>query len=75
MIWGQVIAAYQADIDALKQEHAFLEQEIGPRLTAYGERIQSLWQAIKGDLRVSVLCAGLSGSSFGGGSGIRLWFV
>ena len=53
VIWGQVIAAYQADIDALKQEHAFLEQEIGPRLTAYGERIQSLWQAIKGDLRVS----------------------
>ncbi len=55
MIWGQVIAAYQADIDALQQEHALLGQEIGPRLTAYGERIQSLWQAIKSDLRVSVL--------------------
>jgi hypothetical protein len=54
VLWKQVIAVYQGEIDALKEEHAFLEQEAGPRLTAYGERMQSLWQAIKQDLRLAV---------------------
>jgi hypothetical protein len=54
MVWEQVIASYQGAIDELKAEHAYLEQQVGPRLAAYGERIQSLWQAIKNDLRSSV---------------------
>ena len=53
VLWSQVIEAHREDIDALRTEHAYLEQQVGPRLAAYGERIQSLWQAIRDDLRSS----------------------
>jgi hypothetical protein len=53
-IWQQVTARYAGDIEALLKVHAQLQQEFGERMAVYGEQVQALWQAIRGELDLSV---------------------
>src|SRR5215469_4837239 len=46
-----VVGAYEPDIEALRQEYEGLQREFALRMEGYGQRLQSLWQAIRDDLR------------------------
>ncbi len=54
LIWQQVTGRFSGDIDMLRAVHAELQQEFGVRMSAYGEQIQALWQAMRSELDLSV---------------------
>src|SRR6185312_9747965 len=53
-IWHQVVGRYATDVEGLRSEYALLQQEYASRMVGYSERLQSLWQAMRGELHVSV---------------------
>jgi hypothetical protein len=54
LIWHQVTARFAGDIEALRAVHAELQHEFGARMSAYGEQVQALWQAMRRELDLSV---------------------
>lgn len=53
-IWQQVVGRYGQDVEALRAEYEQLQQEFAGRMVGYSERLQDLWQAIRGELNVSI---------------------
>ena len=54
VIWQQVVGRYTEDIDTLKEAYTHLQAEFEGRMAGYSERLQGLWQAIRGELGVSL---------------------
>ena len=54
LIWQQVTGRFAGDVEALRAVHAQLQQEFGARMTAYGEQVQAVWQAMRSELDLSV---------------------
>lgn len=50
-IRGQVLAGHQDEIAAARAVLESIKGDLGPRMEAYSQRIQQLWQAINADLR------------------------
>src|SRR5215469_7437381 len=46
-----VLGTYAQDVEALKGEHERLKHEFTRSMEGYGQRLQSVWQAIRDDLR------------------------
>jgi len=46
-----VVGTYEPDIDALKAEYEALKRAFTMQMEGYGQRLQSVWQAIREDLR------------------------
>ena len=53
-IWQQVVGRYGSEVEALRSEYEQLQQEFTGRMVGYSERLQGLWQAIQGELSVSI---------------------
>ncbi|MGH2505803.1 MAG: hypothetical protein ACRDHZ_00050 [Ktedonobacteraceae bacterium] len=45
-----ILTTHQQEIEEARQELAEITAEFGPRMEAYAERIQNLWQAISGEM-------------------------
>jgi hypothetical protein len=52
-VWQQVIGRYADTLEVLRGEYAQLQAEFEGRMSGYSQRLQSLWQAIRGDLNAS----------------------
>jgi hypothetical protein len=50
-IRGQVLAGHRDEIAAARANLEAIKADLGPRMEAYSQRIQRLWQAINADLR------------------------
>src|SRR5712692_2516031 len=46
-----VVGTYGEDIEALKHEHEDIRAAFAARMQGYGQRVQSVWQAIRQELR------------------------
>ena len=53
-IWQQVVSRYAQDVEGLRSEYEQLRQEYAGRMAGYSERLQALWQAIQGELNLSI---------------------
>jgi len=51
--WRDITNNYSQDIQALRREYDQLQADFGARMSGYGERVRSLWQAIRSDLNAS----------------------
>ncbi len=54
LIWQQVVGRYSEDIEGLRAVYRQLQDEFAGRMAGYSEQLQSLWQAIRGELSVSI---------------------
>jgi hypothetical protein len=54
LIWQQVTDRFAGDIEALRAVHAQLQHEFGAHMVAYSEQVQTLWQAMRSELDLSV---------------------
>jgi hypothetical protein len=54
LIWHQVVGRYAGDVEELRSEYEQLQQEYAGRMAGYSERLQGLWQAMRGELSVSI---------------------
>lgn len=53
-IWQQVVGRYAYEIDQARSEHEEIKHEFEARMATYSERMRELWQAIRGELDLSV---------------------
>lgn len=54
LIWQQVTGRFSEDVAVLREEYEQLEQDFAARMAGYADRLRFTWQAIKGELEVSV---------------------
>jgi hypothetical protein len=53
-LWQQVTGRYGEDVAALHEEYKQLEQDFGVRMAGYADRLRTTWQAIQGELSLTV---------------------
>ena len=49
-IWQQVTSPYQADVSQLRGEYAAIQQAFDARMSAFGEQLRAVWQAMTEEL-------------------------
>ena len=48
--WQRVTQPYEADVTALRQEYGFIQQQFDTRMSAFGEQLRAVWQAMTEEL-------------------------
>ncbi len=49
-IWQRVTQPYEADVVALRREYGFIQQQFDTRMSAFGEQLRAVWQAMTEEL-------------------------
>ncbi len=54
LVWQQVVDRYTDDLTALRSAYEQLQADFSGRMAGYSEQIQSVWQAIREELSLSM---------------------